>query len=179
MPMYNLLEYSKNYRKTIGSLYNYYRDKLSDNVNNNNFANRNVVNSNTFKYKNKTTGNTYNVAAEAAGHDANKVGTQEIELAIPLKYLGNIWRALSMPLISCGVSLELKWDKNCVITSLEQRRIAAGPPVVNGSPTGATLKINVCKLYIPVVTLSKDDEIKLLTNLKSGFKREIKWHKYR
>ena len=52
MPMYNLLEYSKNYRKTIGSLYNYYRDKLI-NDNNNNFANRNVVNSNTFKYKNK------------------------------------------------------------------------------------------------------------------------------
>ena len=50
MPMYNLLEYSKNYRKTIGSLYNYYRDELS-NDNNNNFANRNVVNSNTFSIK--------------------------------------------------------------------------------------------------------------------------------
>ena len=33
MPMYNLLEYSKNYRKTIGSLYNYYRDELSDDNN--------------------------------------------------------------------------------------------------------------------------------------------------
>ena len=52
MPMYNLLEYSKNYRKTIGSLYNYYRDELT-NDNNNNFANRNVVNSNAFKYKNE------------------------------------------------------------------------------------------------------------------------------
>ena len=93
MPMYNLLEYSQNYRKTIGSLYNYYRDELrDDNNNNNNFLNNNVVNSNTFKYKNKITGNTYNVAAGAAGHDANKVGTQEIELAIPLKYLGNFWR---------------------------------------------------------------------------------------
>ena len=50
MPMYNLLEYSKNYRKTIGSLYNYYRDELT-NDNNNNFANKNVVNSNAFKYK--------------------------------------------------------------------------------------------------------------------------------
>ena len=45
--------------------------------------------------------------------------------------------------------------------------------------TGATLVINGCKLYVPVVTLSKDDEIKLLTNLKSGFKREIIWNKYR
>ena len=42
---------------------------------------------------------------------------KKIELAIPLKYLGNFWRALNMPLISCEVSLELKWDKNCVITS--------------------------------------------------------------
>ena len=63
MPMYNLLEYSKNYRKTIGSLYNYYRDELI--------------------------GNTYNVDAAAAGYDANKNGTQEVEIAIPLKYLGN------------------------------------------------------------------------------------------
>ena len=86
MPMYNLLEYSKNYRKTIGSFYNYDRDELSNDDNNDDFANRNVVNSNTFKYKNKITGIQYNVAAGVASHDANKVGTQEIELAIPLKY---------------------------------------------------------------------------------------------
>ena len=80
-----------------------------------------------------------------------------------------------MPLISCGVSLELKWNKNCAITSLEQRQTRPR----NNAPTGATLVINDCKLDIPVVTLSKDDEIKLLTNLKSGFKREIIWNKYR
>ena len=114
MPMYNLLEYSKNYRKTIGSLYNYYRDELSDDNNPNNFPNTNVVNSNTFKYKNKITGNTYNVAAGADGHDANRIGKQDVELAIPLKYLGNFWRALNIPLIICEVSLELKWNKNCV-----------------------------------------------------------------
>ena len=116
MPMYILLEYSKNYRKTIGSLYNCYRDELT-NDNNNDFANRNVVNSNTFKYKNKIIGNTYNVDAAAAGYHANKNGTQEVEIAIPLKYLGNFCRALNMPLITCEVSLELKWNKNCVITS--------------------------------------------------------------
>ena len=179
MAMYNLLEYSKNYRKTIGSLYNYYRDELTDD-NNNNFANRNVVNSNAFKYKNKIISNTYNVDAAAAGYDANKNGTQEVEIAIPLKYLGNFWRALNIPLISCEASLELKWNKNCVITSLKERQVDAGPPVVrDGAPTGASLAINDCKLYIPVVTLSKDDEIKLLTNLKSGFTREIEWNKYR
>ena len=169
MPMYNLLEYSKNYRKTIGSLYNYYRDELT-NDNNDNFANRNVVNSEAFKYKNKITGNTYNVNADADGYDVNKNGTQEVELVIPL----------NIPLISCEVFLELKWNKNCVITSLERRQVDAGPPLVRDNAlTGATFAINDYKLYVPVVTLSKDDEFKLLTNLKSGFKREIIWNKYR
>ena len=179
MPMYNLLEYSQNYRKTIGSLHNYYRDELSDDNNPNNFPNTNVVNSSAFEYKNKITSNRYNVAAGAAGHDANKIGKQDVELAIPLKYLGNFWRALNIPLISCEVFLELKWNKNCVITSLEQRQADAGAPAVNGTTTGAMFAINDCKLYVPVVTLSKDDEIKLLTNLKSRFKREIIWNKYR
>ena len=179
MPMYNLLEYSKSYRKTIGSVYNYYRDELT-NDDNDNFANINVVNSEAFKYKIKITGNTYNVDAGVDDYDVNKNGTQKIELAIPLKYLGNLWRALTIPLISCEVSLELKWDKNCVITSLEQRVIAgANPPARDNAPTGATLAITDCKLYVPVVTLSKEYEIKLLTNLKSGFKREIIWNKYR
>ena len=178
-PMFNLLEYSKNYRKTIGSLCNYYRDELGDDNNPNNFPNTNVVNSNTFKYKNKITGNTYNVAEGDEGHNASRVGKQDVELAIPLKYLGNFWRALNIPLISCEVFLELKWNKNCIITSLEQRQVDAGPPVVNTTTTGGTLDINDCKLYVPVVTLSKDYEIKLLINLKSGFTREIIWNKYR
>ena len=135
MPMYNLLEYSKNYRKTIGSFYNYYRDELSDDADDNNFSNIKVVNSNSSKYKNKIIGNTYNIdttipnldPATAAvnpkvanpNYDANKEGTKTIELATPLKYLGNFWRALNIPLISCEISLELKWNRNCVITSLE------------------------------------------------------------
>ena len=186
MPMYNLLEYSKNYRKTIGSLYNYYRDELT-NDGNDNFANRNVVNSEAFKYKNKITGNTYNVNSAILNpvgnarvnnpnYVANNSGKKSIELAIPLKYLGNFWRALNIPLISCEVSLELKWNKNCIITS---QKIGVNLDGGNtAAPTGATFAINDCKLYVPAVTLSKDHEIKLLTNLKSGFNREI-WNKYR
>ena len=188
MPMYNLLEYSKNYRKTIGSLYNYYRDELNDDANINNFANNNVVSSNSFQYKNKIIGNTYNVDSTivpAGGgarvvnpnYDANNSGKKNVELTIPLKYLGNFWRPLNIPLISCEVSLELKWNKTCVITS---QQIGVNLDGGNtATPTGATLTINDCKLYMPVVTLSKDDEIKLLTNLKSGFTREIEWNKYR
>ena len=75
------------------------------------------------------------------------------------------------------MSLELKWNKTCVITS---QQIGVNLDGGNtAAPTGATLTINDCKLYIPVVTLSKDDEIKLLTNLKSGFTRAIEWNKYR
>ena len=84
---------------------------------------------------------------------------------------------MNIPLISCEVYLELKWNKNCVITS---QQIGVNLDGGNtAAPTGATLAINDCKLYVPVVTLSKDDDIKLLTNLKSGFKREIIWNKYR
>ena len=102
---------------------------------------------------------------------------KSVELAIPVKYLGNFWRALNIPLISCEISLELKWNKNCVITSQRIGENLDGR--ITAAPTDATLAINDCKLYIPVVTLSKDDEIKLLTNLKSGFTREIIWNKYR
>ena len=188
MPMYNLLEYSKNYKRTIGSLYNYYRDELNDDANLNKFANNNVVSSNSFQYKNKIMGNTYNIdltIVPAAGgakvanpnYDANNSGKKNVELAIPLKYLGNFLRALSMPLISCEVSLELKLDKNCIITSQQIGINLDGGNTA--APTGATLAINDCKLYVPIVTLSKDDEIKLLTNLKSRFTREIEWNKYR
>ena len=86
MPMYNLLEYSKNYRKTIGSFYNYYRDELSDDPDNANHDNIKVVNLNTFKYKNKLIGGTYNILNTASNYVAAKEGTI---LAIPLKYLGN------------------------------------------------------------------------------------------
>ena len=85
MPMYNLLEYSKSCRKTVGSLYNYYRDELNDDANLNNFANNKVVSSNSFQYKNKIIGNAYNVDSTivpAAGgarvanpnYDANNSG---------------------------------------------------------------------------------------------------------
>ena len=110
-------------------------------------------------------------------YDANRSGKTTSDLVVSLKYLGNFWRTLNIPLISCEVSLELKWDKNCVITSNQVGQNLDGGNTT--APTGATFAINDCKLYVPVVTLSKDDEIKLLTNLKSGFSREIIWNKYR
>ena len=71
MPMYNLLEYSANYRKSTGSLWNYYRDEPSNPLSSN---------SESFKYKTSITGNTYNLAAGSANCDANKVGTMKLKL---------------------------------------------------------------------------------------------------
>ena len=189
MPMYNLLEYGKNYRKTIGSLYDYYRDELDDDADLNNHPNNNVVSSSAFKYKSRLLGNTPNInstndPAVAGGarpvnpnYNANESGRKEVILVVPLKHLGNFWRALNVPLINCEVSLELKWDKNCVITSDQVGQNLDGGNTAG--PTGATFTIDNCELCVPVVTLSKDDDIKLLTNLKSRFTREIKWNKYR
>ena len=79
--------------------------------------------------------------------------------------------------------MALRWSANCVITSLEKRLVTAAkrgnPAVCYDSPTNAVFKITDCKLYVPVVTLSAENDNKLLEQLKTGFKKTIKWNKYR
>ena len=82
---------------------------------------------------------------------------------VPLKYLSNFWRTLEMPLINCEVNLIWTWSSNCVITDS------------NGAGTFA---ITDTKFYVPVVTLSTQENTKFLQQLKSGFKRVINWNKY-
>ena len=101
---------------------------------------------------------------------------------MPLKYLSNFWRALDIPLINCEIFLTLTRSEKCVLTSKATRD--ADPdadPAVAGinNPTNAVFKITDCKLYVPVVTLSAEDDNKLLEQLKAGFQRKIKWNKYR
>ena len=85
-----------------------------------------------------------------------------------------------MPLINCEIELDLKWAKNCVIskTSRTLRVVNPNAEVVTQT-AGATHQINNAKLYVPVVTLSINEIIKFLTNIKQGFKRTISWNKYR
>ena len=97
MPMYNLLEYSKNYSKTSGS---FWRDELTDERNDDNGSNKNVINSKSLKYKTDITGSTYNVAVTAEDYDTNKEGTKKVEIAVPLKHLSNFWKTLDIPLIN-------------------------------------------------------------------------------
>ena len=76
------VQYSKNYKKTTGSLWNYYRDQPSDPLN---------TDCESFKYKTSITGNTYNVADDDVNYDANKVGKKETKIVIPLKHLSHFW----------------------------------------------------------------------------------------
>ena len=85
---------------------------------------------------------------------------------VPLKYLSNFWRTLEMPLINCEVNLILTWTSTCVvISSSNQNRVP-------------TFAITDTKLYVPVVTLSTQENTKFLQQLKSGFKRVTNWNKY-
>ena len=141
--MYNLLEYSKNYKKTTGSLWNYYRDEPSDPLSSN---------SESFKYKTSIVGKT---------PEDNDSSMKE-KVVIQLKHLINFWRALNMLLINFEVELILTWSKNCVLADM-MVNADADPAIV--APSGATFKIKDTKLYVPVVTLSKEHDTKLLEQL--------------
>ena len=99
MPMYNLLEYSKNCEKTSGSLFNCYRDEPSEITigAGNNVINISIRNSKSFDYKTEITGSL----------DAGEDEKEDFTIAIPLKYLGNFWRSLDIPLINCKITLIL------------------------------------------------------------------------
>ena len=168
--MYNLTEYSKNYRKITGSLWNYYRYEPNTGAGEN--INYSIKNSKSFDYKTSITGKL----------EGNNVEKDDVEIVVPLKYLSNFWRTVDIPLINCEVSLTLTWSENCVITSKATRE--ADPdadPTVAGinNPRNAVFKITDCKLYVPVITLSSENDNKLLEQLKAGFKRTITWNQYR
>ena len=85
---------------------------------------------------------------------------------VPLKNLCNFWRTLEMPLINCKISLQLKWSRNSIIVAGTTN---------NQNPI---FQINDTNLYVSVVTLSTQENIKLLKQFESGFKRTINWNKY-
>ena len=109
-------------------------------------------NASSFKYKASIIGNT-----EDSGR---KNG---VKIAVPLKYLSNFWRSLEMSLINGKVELALTWIEKCMLT------------VANA----ATFKITDAKLYVPVVTLSAENNVKLSKLLSDGFSRFIYWNKYK
>ena len=88
---------------------------------------------------------------------------KDVEIFVPVKYLSIFWRTLEIPLINCEVNLTLPWSSTYVI--------------INSTGAGRfeTIDTNV---YVPAVTLSTEDNTKLLQQLKSGFKRAINWNKH-
>ena len=91
--------------------------------------------------------------------------TVDVEIIVPLKYLSNFWRPLEI-LINCEIILIFTWTA---------KRFIIANAIDSQVPTFA---ITDTKLYVPVVTLSTQDNVKLLDQLKSRFKRKIKWNKY-
>ena len=154
IPMYNLIECSDNYAKATGSLWQYGKDIPARNDNNiiEEFTAGNLTDS--FNFKAKITGRT--------GND----GTKNVEIMVPLKYLSNFWRTLEMPLINWEVNLILTWSSTCVLIA------------TNIDNQNATFAITDTKLYVPVVTLSTQENSKFFQQVKSGFKRIINWNKY-
>ena len=112
----------------------------------------------------------------------NNLTKNDVKAVVPLKHLSNFWRSLNISLINYEVELILTWFKNCVLIdkSTREANYAVDPNVYQiDNPENAIFEITDTKLYVTVVTLSKENDIKLLEQLKSGFKRTIKRNKYR
>ena len=156
MPMYNLIEYSDNYQDSSATLYQYKRDEPPEG---DAFADLTANNSDSLKYKIKLLGNVTEIAGDAAG-----VRKLNVKVVVPLKYLSNFFRSLEMPLINCKIKLNLTWKKECVLSTGDGE---------------AVFIINDIKLYVPVVTLSKEDNKDFIEQQNQGFQRSIYWNEYK
>ena len=152
MPMYNLIEYLDNYQDSSVTLYQYKRDEPPEE---NAIADLTVNNSSSFKYKVSLLGN-----PDVDGG----IAKTSITVVVPLKYLSNFFRSLEMPLINCKIKLNLTWKKEFVLST------DAGD---------AVFIINDTKMYVPVVSLSKEDNKDFIEQQNKGFQRSIYWNEYK
>ena len=152
MPMYNFIEYSDNYQDSSATLYQYKRDKPPEA---NAVADLTVNNSSSFKYKVSLLGNPV--------FDRN-ITKRSVKVVVPLKYLSNFFRSLEMPLINCKIKLNLSWKKECVLSNQDG---------------AAVFIINDTKMYVPVVTLSKEDNKDFIEQQNEGVQRSIYWNEYK
>ena len=152
MPMYNLVEYSDNYQDSPATIYQYKRDEPPEANAINDLA---IDTSSSFKYKISLLGNP----------DVNGgLAKTSVKVVVPLKYLSNFFRSLEMPLINCKIKLNSTWKKECVLSN------QAGV---------AVFIINDTKLYVPVVTLSKEDNKDFIEQRNKGVQRSIYWNEYK
>ena len=155
MPVYNFIEYSDNYQDSSATLYQY---KLDEPPEADAVANLTADNSDSFKYRIKLLGNVTEVVGNAAG-----VRKLNVKVVVPLKYLSNLFRSLEMPLINCKIKLNLTWKKEYVLSTADE----------------TVFIINDTKLYVPVVTLSKEDNKDFIEQQNQGFQRSIYSNEYK
>ena len=152
MSMYNLIEYSDNYQDSSATLYQYKRDEPPEA---NAVADLTANNLSSFKYKISLLGNR-NVV--------DGIVRLNVKVVVPLKYLSNFFRSLEMPLINCKIKLNLTCKKECVLST---------------DVGNAVFIINDTKMYVPVVTLSKEDNKDFIEQQNKGFQRSIYWNEYK
>ena len=152
MPMYNLIEYSDNYQDSSATLYQYKRGEPPEGDPIPNLA---VDNSSSFKYKVNLLGNPVLDGA---------IAKRNVKVVVLLKYLSSFFRSLEMPLINCKIKLNLTWKRECVLST------DAGD---------AVFIINDTKIYVPVVTLSKEDNKDFNEQQNKGFQVSIYWKEYK
>ena len=151
MPMYNLIEYSDNYQDSSATLYQYKRDEPPE---------ANAINdlttdtSSSFKCKVELFGNTV----------LDSDITKSVKIVVPLKYFSNFFRSLEMPLINCRIKLNLTSKKECVLSNRDG---------------AAVFIINDTKMYVPVVTLPKEDNKDFIEQQNKGFQRSVYWNEYK
>ena len=152
MPMYNLIEYSDNHQDSSATIYQYKRDELpEDDASSDLTTNA----SSAFKYKVSLLGDLV---------VANNIAKINVKVVVPLKYLSNFFRSLEIPLINYKIKLHLTWKKECVLSA------DAG---------NAVFIINDTKMYVPVVTLPKEDNKDFIEQQNKGFQRSIYWNEYK
>ena len=149
MPMYNLIEYSDNYQDSSATLC---QDKRDEPTEVNAINDLTTDTSSSFKYKVELLGNPV--------LDGN-IAKRSVKVLVPLKYLSNFFRSLEMPLINCKIKLNLTWKKECVLST---------------DDGNAVFIINDTKMYVPVVTLSKEDNKHFIEQQNKGFQRSIYWN---
>ena len=152
MPVYNLIEYSDNYQDSSATLYQYKRDEPPEG---DAIADLTADNSSSCKYKISLLGNPV---------VADNIAKRSVKVVVPLKCLSNFFRSLEMPLINCEIKLNLTWKIKCVLST------DAG---------NAVFIINDTKIYVPVVTLSKEDNKDFIEQQNKGFQRSIYWNEYK
>ena len=177
MNLYSMLEYSDNYADTTASLYQYKRPEPMDNAGALNDLTAN--NSSSFKYQSELVQKllTTDDIGQNVGNNSEDIGPnidpsfnrahkiwKNIKIVIPLKYISNFFRNLSLPLINTKLYMELNWTKFSVLCNQHQNSI---------------FQITKGELYIPVVTLNTENNKSLSELLSKGLERTVVCNEYK